>query len=296
LLLSASSADNTTNVSGLLCGLWAPLTAGKCTPAQTCCQTSPPNNPEACTLPYTAGSSTFVTQENYQFAFDGQYSVDFQLATGTCPIASGTLTADVITFGSYIDEGPNPNLGGSWRKLMYVAHLFQATLTKTNKAAYYTPGVNVGGVQVGPCQTLDIIFNNATSGCPCNETWMVAPFVNATYSPATRTINKTECVDDNGNSTCPEDFYFDISPRYGSYRVTDTSNTTRLLEITRPTYDNNTGYNDSTVYANFTANYTCPQSVNNGPPTTAPTAAPAASDSTLLFPSAALLLFSFLCM
>jgi len=286
LLFAVLSAAQ--NLTSELCGVWTPtVLGGKCSPAQSCCEPTTSSTPEICNVPLVASISTFITQEDYQFAFDGGYSVVFLFGTGSCPLAatSGTLTTSVVTVGNYVKEGNNTMLGGGWQKLAYYAGTFEATLTKTNKAAFYTPGGTTStGTQAGPCTDLQALFNDPVKGCPCNSTWSVSAFatnVTGTYSSATRLINKTACME-NGNSTCPEDFYFTTATRHGSYRVYNNSgNTGRILEITRPSLDNETGYNDSVVYASFTANFTCPQVVTQSAPTTAP---PTESDGRVVAP------------
>jgi len=151
--------------------------------------------------------------------------------------------------------------------LIYTASIFRGTLAKTNKDHFYTAGVDVMGVQVGPCTDVQAYLNNATVGCPCNGTWNQSAFTLNMTSPATRIINKTLCVEANGNSTCPENFFFNTNSRYGSYRVFNNSaNTSRILEITRPSLNSTAGYQDNRTYANFTANFTCPATTQNNPP------------------------------
>jgi len=281
-----SAAQNASNATSDLCGVWTPaVLGGKCSPAQACCDPVVSTTPENCNSPLVASINTFITQEDFQFAFDGGYSIVFLFGTGTCPLslASGTLTTSVVTVGSFVKGGNNTILGGDWKKLTYYAETFEATLTKTNKAAFYTPGgTTTTGEQAGPCTDLQNLFNDPVQGCPCNSTWSVSGFTNGTSS-ATRFINKTACVD-NGNSTCPENFYFSTALRYGSYRVyNNTGNTGRILEISRPSLDNETGFNDSVVYASFSANFTCPQAVTQKN-TTAPTSEPTASDGIVVAP------------
>jgi len=257
-----------------LCAVWNPQSTGtKCSPSQSCCVSAAPT-PEVCTPPLTEGTSTFITQEDFQFASDGGYSITFILGTGTCPttVNDGTVTTAVVTRGVYTIGGNNTNLGGDWKQLTYQATIFDATLTKTNKVAPFTVGTRLAGKQVGPCTDLSLLFNNASIGCPCGGNWTVTPFANG-VSPSTRTINKTAC-DVNGTSSCPENYYFSVAPRYGSFRVYNVSNNTaRVLEITRPASNQSEGWNDSQVYANFTANFTCPPRVTQQPPTMANSAA-----------------------
>jgi hypothetical protein len=275
-----------------LCGIWMPATSAgaKCAPAQSCCVESAP---QVCSTPITATSATFITQEEYQFAGDSQYHIDFILATGTCGgsinLYDGTVSTVIQTDGTYADGGANTDLGEDWRKLIYTATLFKGTLTKSNKDHFYTPGTTItGGAQVGPCTDITALFNDPDEGCPCNGTWTQETFSTNLTSPATRIINKTACVESNGTSTCPENFFFNTNSRYGSYRVYNNSdNTSRILEITRPSLDNNTGYKDNRTYANFTANFTCP-------PNTQPTVAPTQSGVGLLAPSAVLLVVTLM--
>jgi hypothetical protein len=196
----------------------------------------------------------------------------------------GTVSVAFVTRGAY-SVGGSSNVTGNWTTITYQPQTFEVTLTKNNKPAFFTPGIRYAPTQeqIGPCTYLQEYFNDPVKGCPCNGTWTTGGFSNG-VSPATRTINKTACVNaTNGNSTCPEDYYFSLRPRYGNFRVrNDTNNSMRILEITRPSYNSTDGYNDTVVYANFTANFTCPPRVV-GTPTSAPTTAAAA----ILLPSAA---------
>jgi hypothetical protein len=229
----------------------------------------------------TASINTFITQEDFEFAVDGGYSIQLLVGTGNCPLtlASGNLITSILTLGSYEKKGNNTVAGNGWEKLVYNAETFQGTITKTNKDVFYTPGgTTAGGTQAGPCTKLDTLFNNNATGCPCNGTWTVSPFVNGT-SPATRYINKTACVD-NGTSTCPEGYFFRVSPRYGNFRVIYTSSVvngtvdTRILEVTRPLLENETGWNETEVYARFSANFSCPTQVSQDTSTSSPTSSP----------------------
>jgi len=277
-----------------LCATWvlAPA-AQKCLPTQTCCsQTTsfPPN----CTSPLTCPSSgqppncgsNFVTQENYAFGADGSYALTFLVATGSCPsggIQDSTVQTGVATFGGFTNGGAN-NISGNWTKLTYQPNGgFSATLVKSSAShpCFFTPGFKVGGGVVGPCTDLTILFNDPDYGCPCNGTWTVAGFQNGS-SPATRTFNKTSCVSSNGTSTCPEDYYFSVNPRYGSYRVFNISVnnvTMRQLDITRPVFDQNAGWSDNVTYLSYTANFTCPDTATGSIAPTAHSAATMLSSS-----------------
>jgi hypothetical protein len=240
-------------------------------------------------MPLEAGAD-IITQEDFQFAGDATYSIQFILGTGTCPqtLSDGTVTAAIKTIGGYTEGSANTILGGDWKMLTYDAELFETTLTKSNKPSFFTPGQRIGTVQVGPCTDLQPYFSNATVGCPCNGTWNVSGFANG-VSSATRRINKTECYDQ-GNSTCPENFFFNTARRYGSFRVYNNSNNTmRILEITSPSTNMTEGYNNSVVHASFEANFTCPVTASD---TDAPTPAPSGFGP--LIPSAMLLCLALL--
>jgi hypothetical protein len=243
-----------------LCGVWTGQSSGKCELAQSCCVENPPGT---CELPLSELNGP-GSQEDFQFAVDGGYSILFLLGTGSCAspmtLADGTLSTAILTSGSYVDGGANANLGNGWNKLTYNVELLTVTLTKTNKDLYFTEGVPFGAKRIGPCTNLQNLFNNPGVGCPCNGTWNTGGFSNG-VSNATRIINKTSCVHPNGTSTCPENFFFRSSPRYGSYHVNSTG-TTRLLQITRPQFNSTLGWNDSVVYASFTANMTCPTTLS----------------------------------
>jgi hypothetical protein len=265
-----------------LCATWMPTNGGgKCVPGQSCCaqDASYPGN---CTSPVTPLTSSFIAQEDYAFAFDGSYAVQFLIGTGNCPLstACSTLTTEVTTFGVYTAQGAN-NITGNWTKLTYQPQTFEATITKTNKACFFTPGYDIGGGAVaGPCINLQTLFNDPDYGCPCNGSWSVAPYNGSGLSPASRTINKTACPAVNGSSSCPENYFFSTSARYGNYRVYNISNNTmRQLDITRPVFSQTAGWNDSIVYASFTANFTCPIAVT-------PTPQPVKSSAAVLSSSA----------
>jgi hypothetical protein len=243
------------------------------------------SSPPGCQIPLSLVQQTYFSQENYAFASDGSYSLLFMVGTGSCPLSietSGTLSVAVNTLGSYLETGANANLGGDWNKLVYNPQIFEATLAKNNLKVFFTPGTNSSGTLAGPCAYLQPFWDDPSYGCPCNGSWSVAQFSNGT-STATRIINKTECVLPNGNSSCPEDYYFNLAARYGSYRIYNISNNTeRQLDITRPVYDSVAGYVDNAVYASFTADFSCPQSINNAPTTGVPTAAPTRSGTLAL--------------
>jgi hypothetical protein len=198
-------------------------------------------------------------------------------------IGDGTVTTVIITRGTYTPGGNNTNLGDDWKELTYQPEIFEVTLAKVNQPSFFTPGTRVAnGDQVGPCTELDDRFNNGSVGCPCGGNWTVTPFTNG-VSTATRTINKTSCME-NGTSTCPENFWFSLAPRYGSFRVRNsTDNMARILEITRPLHNQSEGWNNSDVYANFTANHTCPARITGAAPT------PGESPAFVLVPSAVVL-------
>jgi len=263
-----------------LCATWNPTQLGsKCSTAQSCCAQNaafPPN----CTAPLSCPSSgtppncssSFVTQDDYAFAGNGEYALTGLVATGNCPslgIMDSTVQSGVITYGTYTTMGPN-NVSGNWTKLVYQpSGAFQATLVKTGNGhtSFFTAGYTIGGGVMGPCTDLLVLFNDPDYGCPCNGTWTSGGFNSNGTSPATRNINKTQCTLANGTSSCPEDFFFSVSARYGSYRVVNiTNNTMRQLDITRPVFDQAAGWSDNNVFASFTANFSCPASVVPTPP------------------------------
>jgi hypothetical protein len=253
----------------------------KCEAAQTCCPPGP--TPGTCES-FNVTSNSFISQEHYEFAANNKFSIELIVATGSCGVLGlarddGTTVTTVVTVGSYTTEENNTALGDGWLKITYTPDFFEGTVAKTNKDIFFTPGQNVGGTQVGPCINLLDHFNNNNTGCPCNGTWIQAPFVNGSYSPGTRKIVKSMCME-NGNTTCHENYFFNTGLRYGSVRVMNNSdNVTRTLEITRPSFDNTTGWNDSRIYAVFTANFTCPTTISQD------TQAPTMSGSGIFVPS-----------
>jgi len=212
-----------------------------------------------------------VSQETYQFAGDGNYDATLMFATGnSCPLTyqAGTLLFAVDTQGTYIVVGDNLVLGNGWQKVMYTPRDFIATITKNNpsQVGFFTPGQMVGGVLVGPCMNMNPYLNDPNAGCPCNGTWVAGSIASgATTSSATRVINVTSCPPVNGTSSCPESFFFNRGSKYGNARISNYTNGTRLLEITQPVLNQTDGYNDSVVYANFTADFSCPTNINNSP-------------------------------
>lgn len=252
LASTALAADST------LCGDWAQLAPGKCSTTNQCCANQ--NNtasPPACVAPLTQASSSVTSQETYRFAGDGTYSVNLLIATGnSCPLdtTSGTVLFILDTRGTYSIVGNNTDLGGEWKKITYTPKNFSTTIVKSNQASFFTAGQLVGSQYLGPCLKMSDYLNSLDYGCPCNGTWTVG---------SNRTIDVANCPMVNGTngsmvSSCPEQFFFNRAVRYGSIRVTNQTNTTRLLELSQPLHDSVDGYNNSVVYATFTANFSCP--------------------------------------
>jgi len=250
-----------------LCGYWAPVAIGsKCSPAQTCCP-SDSNFPPGCAS-LTPTPNLFVTQEDYAFGANLGYSDTYLVSSGNCPIngiTDSTLNSGVITYGSYSGGGPNNNITGNWSTVTYQPQTFSATLVKSRNE-FFTQGTNVSGTILGPCMNLQTLFNDPDYGCPCGGNWSVSMFGSNNTDPATRLINKTQCVLSNGTSSCPEDYWFSLSPRYGSYRIYNISNNTmRQLDITRPVINQSQGWSDNITYASYTANFSCPAAVTPTP-------------------------------
>jgi hypothetical protein len=199
------------------------------------------------------------------------------IATGnSCPLSytSGTVLFVVDTDGAYIVVGDNTDLGNGWQKVKYTPQRFVTTIAKNNQASPFTPGVQVGSILLGPCMLMQPYLNDLDVGCPCNQTWAVGGIQSGTNSSATRTIDSSKCPlvnSTNGTmvTSCPESYYFNTSPKYGNARITNsTDNRTRHLEITQPNLNSTIGYNNSVSYANFSANFSCPSTLNNNPPPT----------------------------
>jgi hypothetical protein len=187
----------------------------------------------------------------------------------------------VDTEGGYITSGDNTDLGNDWQKIKYNPQRFITTVAKSNQESPFTGGVRVGSssVTLGPCLDMDLYLNNKDVGCPCNGTWNVASIQSgATNSSSTRAINASSCPKVNSTNgtmvtSCPESYFFNTAPKYGNFRITNsTDNRTRFLTITQPNFNETIGYNNSVAYANFTANFSCPATLNNQP-TAAPTSA-----------------------
>lgn len=306
-----------------LCGEWTKVDTGvKCASAQSCCLTNKVLGDGSCLEPLAPDTSlSFITDEDFEFAGDGTYRSIFRLGTGNCPISLGSITLLTGKRGTYEDMGDNSGVTSNtapWRKLKYSPKANQISLLKTNKPIYYTEGTLVQSTVTGPCEKADLLFNNPEIGCPCNSTWAVdgtwvvrdlrlpasadpivinvanyTEFQTDDYSkpfPRTsRSIEKSECpLDSNGNTTCPDAFFFDERPTYGNYRVTykpivGTNDTEALLELTQPSIDSTIGYARSTSYYSFTSiNGSCSQSLDpddtfgdSPSPTAAPTVPPA---------------------
>jgi len=273
-----------TAAAASFCGNWVQLTAGKCSLSNKCCQSAGTPIP-SCTTPICPLSTSVISQEGYQFAGDGKYAITLMIGTGqSCPLTydAGPTLFVVDTQGSYISLGDNIDLGNGWQKVQYHPQRFITTVSKSNQANFFTPGVpfGPGGVDlIGPCMKMAPYLNDPNVGCPCNDTWTVASIAaGATNSSSTRTINVSSCPlvnSTNGSmvSSCPESFFFDTRFKYGNLRITNQTNSTngsyRLLEITQPNFNSSVGWNSSIVYANFTADFSCPSTIGD---TKAPTA------------------------
>jgi len=272
-----------------LCGNWAQLSSGRCSLSNQCCgnQNTTTTIP-TCDQPPTLGTGSIISQETYQFAGDGSYDATLMIATGnSCPLtySSGTVLFIVDTQGTYASLGDNTNIGNGWQKVVYTPTRFITTIAKNNQPSFFTPGQLLGNNLVGPCLKMDFYLSDPNVGCPCNGTWNVGAVSNGTTSSATRVINVTSCpwVNSSNTSSCPESFFFNTANRYGNARITNQTNTTRLLEITQPLLNQTLGYNGTVVYANFTADYSCPITINNSAPTpgtTAPTLARSSAGQT----------------
>jgi len=267
-----------------LCGNWMQLSSGRCSLANQCCSNlNTSTTIPTCGQPPTLASSSLISQETYQFAGDGNYDTTLMIATGqSCPLlySSGTVLFAVDSQGTYTTLGDNTVLGNGWQKVIYTPQRFVATVAKNNQASFFTPGQLVGSNLIGPCMKMDLYLNDLNAGCPCNGTWVAGIIPSgATTANNTRIINVSSCPMVGSNSSCPESFFFNQANRYGNARITNQTNVTRLLEITQPLLNQTLGYNNSVVYANFTADYSCPAVLNNSAPSTAPSTAPSIAPS-----------------
>jgi len=241
-----------------LCGNWQQLSVGKCSTAVCCGNPNNTASPPSCLQPPTAGLA-LVNEETYTFAGDGNYDITVKIATGnSCPLGtSGTILFTVKTTGSYVSSGANTIVNDNWQKVTYTPTKFIATIDKSNKISFYRNGQIVGSPPqtIAPCMFMDDYMNNANYGCPCNTTW--AP------DGIDREINVSSCPAVNGNSSCPESYFFLRNLKYGNVRITNTTNNTRLLEITQPVTNQTAGWSSNVTYANFTADMSCPTSLTN---------------------------------
>lgn len=261
--------------AALLCGDWAQLYSGKFELSNKCCvNQNSTASPPVCIEPLAPDTSSLISQEIYRFAGDGLYSMSLMIATGQSgPLdyTTGTVLFIVDTQGTYTVQGNNTEVGGEWKKVVYTPKTFTTTITKTNKPNFFTAGQLVGQDIVGPCLSMVDYLNNADYGCPCNGTWTSGGIsAGMTTAANTRVVNVSSCPMVNGTngsmvSSCPENFFFNRAPRYGNVRVTNQTNTSRLLELTQPQLDMEDGYNTTVVYANYTANFSCPSVLNPTP-------------------------------
>jgi hypothetical protein len=170
------------------------------------------------------------------------------------------------TEGTFTNLGNNTNVGGGWEKVVYHPVTFYATITKggNGQETYFSEPL------IGPCLLMSDYLANEHYGCPCNGTWTSAAITSGTTSSATRVINATTCpmvnlTNGTRGSSCPENYFFRRADRYGSIRVTNVTNGTngtRLLEITQPLLDNTSGWNNTLVYQSYTADFSCPSTIN----------------------------------
>jgi len=224
---------------------------------------------------------SITTQEDYLFAQDGKFYVSVKIGTGGCPLdyTKATVLFIVDAEGSYTNLGNNTNIGQGWEKVVYHPTTFYATITKggSGQPTYFTEDL------IGPCMLMSQYLSNEEYGCPCNGTWTAAPITSGTTSSATRVINDTTCpmvnlTNGTRGTSCPENRFFNRADRYGSVRVTNTSNGTRFLEITQPLLDNTSGWNSTVVYQSYSADYSCPSTIKKND--TSPT--PGSSSATRL--------------
>jgi hypothetical protein len=261
-----------------LCGNWAQVanSGTKCSNTNQCCEQTTDAIPR-CNLPLVADQSSIITQEDYQFAGDLQYSITLRIATGQgCPLSdtSGSVLFQVQTEGTYSREGNNTEVGG-WEKVKYTPKRFVTTIVKNNQPSPFTDGVASKALFLSPCVLMTTYLNDAVVGCPCNQTW--------TASGVPRTIEVSKCPMRNSTngtmvSSCPESYFFNTANKYGNIRITnhtspDGNSTTRMLDITQPNLNSTLGYGNPTLYASFSADFSCPSSIDSTN-TTAPTPAP----------------------
>jgi len=242
-----------------LCGNWDKTSLGKCSQDNQCCIPANTDPIPSCPANPQPDSSSIITDETYQFAGDGAYSITVKVGTGnSCPLGTGgTLLFQVVTEGSYFREGDNSNIGNGWERVRYTPNRFITTILKSNQASPFTAGTQVGTKLLGPCAKMEVYLNDAKLGCPCNQTWAADSIA--------KVIDPSKCPTINGSSTCPEAYFFSNASRYGSIRLsnqTNGQNVTRLLEITQPYQNQSQGWNTSVVYANFTADFSCPSTIN----------------------------------
>jgi len=277
------------------------LQVGKCSLINKCCQSAGTPIP-SCLTPLREDTISVISQETYKFAGDLKYAIELIVATGnSCPLDySGASLFVTGTEGAYVSAGDNLALGNGWQKVMYTPQRFVTSIIKNNQGSPFTFGVpfGPGGLDlIGPCMDMRTYLNDPVVGCPCNGTWTNSVFASgATNTSATRVIVPSTCplVKNSTNGTlqssCPESYYFNTNFRYGNIRITNQTNTTngtfRLLEITQPMLNSTQGWNSSVVYLNFTADFSCPatlQPPSSQPPTQSPAAHVACNAVSFLF-------------
>jgi len=274
--------------SPYLCGDWQQLVAGKCGLSISCCTvgSTNPDGTVVCATPLSVDkTTTIISQDNYQYASNGQYQETLMISTGnTCPLSysQGGIVFVVDTYGTYTDLGVNGGVSGGWHKVTYTPQSVVTTITKNNQVSFYTSGVLTSptpsnpAALVSPCMLMTDYFNDVNVGCPCNATgtWASGGGIvsGATTTASSRNITATYAAHcplvnlTNGTnvSSCPENYFLNFSPKYGNALV-NTTNSTRTLEISQPVLNQSAGWSDTNIFASFTANLTCPASTTGGP-------------------------------
>jgi len=244
-----------------LCGIWTSLSGVKCTSGQTCSG--------------SAGTN-FIVNTGFVFAADGTYLQQFRMATGSCPFpdSSGTLIMAINTLGHYTIGANNTNtsIGVNWTHIVYTPDSFNITLIKNQKAIYYTTS------DPGPCMLPLDYWNNSTTGCPCNGTYVV----NGSFDTTTNTfVGSREIIpSDCPNGTCPETFFLKDYSQYGNIRLNITGNT-KIVELTATSQNSTIGYN----YGDANITYTFQATVGSCVPTALTTTGAKTSKSMMVYPS-----------
>lgn len=293
-LAVAFSSINLVSSADDLCAEWTEVDTGnKCVPGQQCCEVAKNGASEedkyygVCDPNAAQGVASFITQEGYNFASNGEYLKRFRLGTGNCPLVDGggTITLAIDTVGDYDLGEENEDFPG-WNKISYRPTRFKVAVAKTNKAIYYTPEMN------GRCMDPLNFLNDGPIGCACNGTWEIGSYDadNGNYT-GSRRIAKSDCP----AGTCNDTFWFAEDIEYGNALLTNVTEertvngtlmnvTFKNLKLSSTSTNMTLGYSYNDVKYEFVQSGDCAATAD--PDDTTP--APVTTTNAKLSPSSAL--------